>query len=318
MESTYIVVIIIFLLVMVLGICICILVFRKQKQKWLDYAEMRYSQGKDESTDFVRRTIESVHLDKERYSSMQEKELLVEVMMTLGGHARRLDRMEDKLGSIINFKEYMDGINDQINTVKKNTEQLKELIQKATKEAEIVQDSSEQMTNSILLFNQKLDMAENVKIKVNSIASDLEKISNVLIETTNRINVLAASSQKMIEVIGDGPIQKIGVIQKDISNLDRLMGSMKTTIGDIQGNVCYEVAARIKESEMRILNSNDELKGEFDSWSYDSMRQNVDDIKGRVDDMKDMIDDMKSTVDRALSQYGYDSLYSKIEEVKNN
>lgn len=90
-----------------IAIAVVVMLWKKDKIRLKEEAEEQYKKGKEEAADIIRMTIDKIQDDKGKLSDMSEKDLMVETMLALGSYGRRLDRIEEKIIAISNYKAFI-------------------------------------------------------------------------------------------------------------------------------------------------------------------------------------------------------------------
>ncbi|MBE5866117.1 MAG: hypothetical protein E7292_07890 [Lachnospiraceae bacterium] len=287
--------------------------YKKDKEKWSIEAEDSFKRGKEEAADFIRMTMDKVQEDKTKLEAMSEKELLVETMLVLGGYGRRLDRMEEKMQSLINYKAYSEEMNKQINILTGSSVSLQNSISEVGNYVTSVKQMLQEATSSVRGLNNSLGDVGNVANRVEALSDTLNGLLQDLDMIKTETSHIVKGMYDLFNSYGEGPGQRLQDIDENVSgikssmeNVEELIESVRYTVDGINGDV---------ESIKSTVTGVDEIKSivqsNLDSCGYDSIHTKVDDISSEISSIK-------SRVEESLDKFGYDSLYNKIEELRRD
>lgn len=326
-------------------LCGCVIIYlliklSKTKKNIEQVASDNLKRGREEAADFVRCTMDKVQDDKNKLNEMSDRELLIETMLALAGYGRRLDRIEEKIQGVYNYKAYTEGLAKQIKSI---SDLAIELTEGISSSAKVVVD-----------FKKLVEATRQDVDKVNSSISNIkgieEKISSHIININNSMGELALLNNKLEQI--ESKIQGIYEYKKYLDEIVEQVGIIKqlskalaTNIVDNDNNVksfnltvqhaCSDVnklnysLADVDNLNTRINTVVENMNKATYEMSYlrDKITEIVTVTNGviqtygnapmvKLTNIEDNIDKVKDILYKTLDdEYEYDSIYSKIREV---
>ena len=255
-----------------------------------------------EYDDRIQHSQEDIENRKNQLLLMEEKELLVRIMMALNSYATRFDRLEKHLSI------------DEI--TRKNSE----LVQNITaKQTELEKSFVEQLVGFKASVNNSINDSELIR-KLNEISAEAisarlscimynmeSEISKMTSQLTNQIGNMNASVTKSLnnselpkrldrfeyEIKGIlSRDNKYNSLSEQIEELIDRINSMKSNIEDMKSNVCegtssYTLCAAIDDIHNSVC----------DRYGYDSIASNLDNILSAVQEAKEAAESTKDIVE---------------------
>ena len=252
----------------------------------------------------IRQTQEDIENRKNQLLQMNEKELLVNVMIGLNGYGSRFDRLERHLS------------NDEI---VKATSMLAQTI--TIKQNELMKFFSQQYDGLKYSVNKNLNDSELIR-KLNEISAEniIGRLSclvnNLLSEITTMTNRITAqiktANNSVIKALNDSDLQKnlkelsektdeiMEILTNEENNslpeqLDELINeihSVESDIERIKSDICES-----RSSDSLCSAIDDIHESICDRYGFDSIASKIDDILSVVQEAKEAAESAKDTVD---------------------
>lgn len=305
MEEYYgniLVILLVVIAVMVIVFIVIIMWWKNDKVKWEEKAQECYKRGKEEADEVIRITIDKIQDDKKKLSEMTEKELMVETMLVLGSYGRRLDRIEDKIIAISNYKAYIDSMNQQVQALAAHVLSLQDNINVAGTQVAIFKQDVVEIMNYVSEVNVKLAEVGNIGEKVDGLISKLSSNVAVMEDMNSQVNFISGKMDSFFENYSESPVVMLNSIKSLLSDVQYAVSDMESSLSEVSDSV---------DNFDRLLSDiRSGMSEAFDQYSGFS-------LYGKVESLKSEISSMKSTIDSSLDHYGYDSIYSKLDEIES-
>lgn len=279
----------------VMAIAVIILKYKKDKIRWKQEVDDNFRRGKEEATDVIRMTIDKVQDDKSKLVTMSEKDLMIETMLALGGYGRRIDRIEEKMQVIINYKVCIEEMNKQFSNLSNGYVILQNNIKDTESFVNTFKTRVQETTNSINMLNNGLSEVGNIKQKVDKLVENLNKTVYMLESMNSQVVTITKNMNDVFDTYGDAPMVKL-------KKIDVTMSEMKSTVDNL-----YNTINAFEENMSDVKSTVDYA---LDQQSWDS-------IYDRIEKLQAGLDSIKERVDNSLDQFSFSSVYSKIEELGN-
>ena len=272
-------------------------------------------------------------------SQMADKEMLINVMIALDGYGTRLDRIEKYFieNKIIEHTNRMfQSTTDKIDAVTKSLagqlDEMHDSLENAFNESDF-----KNKIEYICAYMRELDSDTNEKITEQT-AARFQDLEDKVDEMTKRLAYQIGGMNGTIEesLRGSDFKNRVEDVRKDLSDLAYDVNEIKSSVCDGCGTSIAEEINDIKSNVDSIKDSVDEVHSSVcDTYSYDSLASKIEDIKDAVGGTRDALYDIKSdvapvrydvdsikdSVDKIQSSvcdtYSYDSLASKMEEIRD-
>ena len=281
----------------------------QEKKKWEQIAADNYARGKDEGDEIVRSTCDKIEEDKLKLADLTDRELLVEMMLALGSLGRRMDRMDNQLKCITNYKAYIDDMNCLIQKLSQRFVTLESLISTVVASnvalRETVQETSSRIHKLVAALGDLSDLHEQINNHVAALGNteaDLEYIQE-------KVDSIIREMNDVLTTYDHSPIEKLNGIEayieemvQDVSNIQEVLYTLSGTASDIKTTI----------------------DGSMEEYDYGSLFYRIADIASKISNVDSEIssvcskvNDIQSSVDSALSSYGCYSLYSKLDDISS-
>ena len=225
------------LLLSIILLIFLFLKYKKEKQHWSTVADENLRKGQDEAAEIIKRTIDTVNEDRRTVEKMSEKQLLVEIMLALGGQNRRFDRMEEKVQWLINCRSYIDELNSTINALKIEISSLQ--MQNENMETHITeaQISINKLTKSVSTFNNALNDVEGVQKKILSLNQNSNKLLEEMENIDSNLGQIQNKVQETLRTYREGPEERFDSVEQGMEKLKNDISELESLVKDIEEKV---------------------------------------------------------------------------------
>lgn len=307
----YAVIISVLLIACVAGLIFFWVKYRKSKKSVDKVATENLRKGKEEASELIRHTMDKIQDDKNKLNGMTDRELSIETMLALSGYARRLDRIEEKLQGIYNYKACTEAITEQIKGISNMSLELKNNIVSTT--------------NGVESFKQCITLTKTDVDRLNQSISDVGLLNNRICALIGNINNSLSQLTEMNEHLVS--------LEKQIQGVY----AYKQYLEDIvtQVNTSQELTQKlnngISEYDNKIRNFNITVSNAYSSVDkLNNSISGVEDIKGRIitvmnamsnsvqgiSNMNNNLISIMQTTNNAIKNYG-DSPMVKISNIES-
>ena len=308
MELLYLSILILTVISAVVFIVIQYFKHKKDKSEWEHITEQKCRQIKNDSYEYARQTIDKISDVKQEYENKSDHEILVDVILALAAHSRRIDRIDDKLDCIYNYNAYIDSMNTQAKKLSEICVALNDKTNELNDIFSLCRTSLQNTANDVNVLNQHF--SDTIKLE-----KSIEKCTYWFFEYTPKIKSMGQQveqilhdMEKVIAACDRSPIAKLNNIENITKNIDNRLDKLHTEIEEINSDMST-------------------IKSEIDEYGYDNLYCKIDTIKSSISEVDSSVDEIKYTISQfsasideinsAVSEYGYNSLYSKIDELKS-
>lgn len=283
-----------------------VLKYKRDKNKWALEVEDSFQKGKFEGEEVVRTTIDKITEDKLKWGTMCEKDLIVEALLALGTYGRRLDRMEEKVQYLIDYKAHSEEMNRQIATLQNSSLELQNNIIEIQKYSNSVRDILHDATESVEKLNASLGNAGIIRDKVNSLSSSLNGILTNLNKIKDETSHIVKGMYELFNSYGDGPGRKLEKIDENVSEIVSKISDIEDVVNSISGTT-NDIDYNVRDIQADVSGIDEikaTLENNFNQYGYDNIYSKVDDVLNELSDVKSAVEETKSSCD---------GLYWKIE-----
>ncbi len=295
METVLTVLVVLFAVLLV-GCAILILYLRQEKKrnevKWKEEAEAQFCRGHEAAEQIAREAVEKVRTDKEKYSEMEEKELLLEVLLSLGTYERRLDGIEQKVRFISSYRAYMAEINKQISILSDSTSTFKNQVALLNSDIAKYRANLSEAIQQVNEFNTRLAVVGNISQRVSDVAAKLTKSITILENISAQTETLADDTTRFIEEYGNGPMKalklttdSIGIVMELVKDLEDTIQTASSAISDVDGKIDKLTENVVGDCYMGYGDSVYKKVDEIE-WSLRTISSNVDEAISKLRDME--------------------------------
>ena len=292
------------------AIWILCLKYKKNKAVWAQIAEDSYIRGKDEASEIIKSTCDQIEDDKNRLSGLSDRELLVETMLALGTYGRRIDRIDEKLKCITNYKAYIDDMNKQTYALSQSFVVLEGNISTTAGVINGLRQTIQETSTHIHKLIVDLSSLTNLHIKIDNHVQTLYGVEENLSYIHGKIAAVVEDMEAVMGTYDQSPMTKLKGIEREIVNLAEVVASIRNDVGSISG-----ATDKIKTA----------IDDSMEEYTYGSLFYRIADIADKLSSLESEVGsvsskvyDIKSTVENSLSSYGYDSLYSKLDDISSS
>lgn len=233
----------------------------------------------------IRKTQEDIENRKNQLLQMNEKELLVNIMMGLNGYGSRFDRLERHLS------------NDEI---VKATSMLVQTI--TVKQNELMKFFSQQYDGLKFSVNKNLNDSELIR-KLNEISAEniVGRLSSLVNHLISEITTMTKRITAQIKTMNNSVIKDLN--DSELPKNLKELGEKTDEIMEILTN----------DKNKPLAEQLDELMNEIHSVKYDIESIKSDICESRSSDsLRSAIDDIHESI---CDRYGFDSIASKIDDI---
>lgn len=215
---------------------------------------------------------------------MTEKELLVEIIKSLNIQNKRTDNLNSKISFVMDYEMIFKEMNKITNEIYDKEKILCENILESQAQISEFKCDVANIKTYVQEINRLLSIINSAKSELSNISSEIENIVPKLKKGWNSLEDIAENMNDTILKYKDSPVELINRIDKKIGIEDE----------DIEFK---SIISSLEDIEYKICDIETKLNPESD------------------DSMNSKISDMEYKVNNALDQYGFESLYSKINEL---
>ena len=268
-----------------------------QAKQEVDAAKKEIEDVKKEYQYKIRNIIEKLLVQRADLEKKKEREILIDIMMTLYGYAGRLDRLEQQLSEeqIINrITKMSDDFNNSIDYTKSYlSNQISEMSASLNKEIKLSELQQKLLYVKDTISNQIINTNDSLSRKINDMNANLSN------------SIRESDIQQRISYFGDQLSNKVdnmnNMIRETLNNsdFDRLDNRLNRLIKYFTDEDDYDgFAYAFNEMKSQISDLND--------YTY-RINSNFDDIKSEVDQ-----------INRSISnEFDSDSISSYLREIKD-
>ena len=267
---------------------------KKVRDEWERKIEESYNQGKRDAINEALASIDISKEEKNQWSKLTEKELLVELMNSINIHNKRIDFLSSKIDYIFNYKLIFKELNDKIKKLNECEQSLLKNIEHSKEQVVKFEKNTESIITKVDCINNTLNEIIALKSKLENIISEFQKIIPNLENACIKINDIASNMNESIEHYSNSPMEILNILKESVNSIQNEFNNINEKIENLDDNLCSNLSSDIT----------------FDlGLKLDSIK---DDLEAKLDDVKDSLEDVKSPLD----QYGYNSLYSKLDDIE--
>lgn len=257
---------------------------KKSKEEWQKKIEESYQRGRKDVEDEFLSKKSKIEIDEKDLKKMTEKELLVEIIKSLNMQNKRTDNLNSKISFVMDYKMIFREMNKITNEIYDKEKILCENILKSQAQISEFKCDVANIKTHVQEINRLLSIINSAKSELSNISSEIENIVPKLKKGCNSLENIAENMNDIILKYKDSPVELINRIDKKIGieDEDIEFKSIISSLEDIENKIC-------------------DIETKLNSESDDSMSSKIS--------------DMEYKVNTALDQYGFQSLYSKINEL---
>lgn len=288
-------------------ICVLTLLHKKEKQRWEKIAEDSYNRGKDDASDIVKSTYDQIESDKEKLCQLTDRELLIETMLALGSYGRRIDRVDEKLKCITNYKAYIDSMNTQTQALSHNFVLLEGNISATSSVITGLRQTVQETSSNIHRLITDLSDLKNLHSTLNNHVESLHKVESSLELLQRKIAYVVDEMDAVMSTCDQSPMKKLKTIETDIGEMNSLIGNLKNNVDNINnttddvlsavGSVCgmLSISLNPENNESLYKEIYDAQKYLYDNISY--LDTKLNNIKHKLDKSLEYIEFQVSHID---------------------
>ena len=257
---------------------------KKSKEEWQKKIEESYQRGRKDVEDEFLSKKSKIEIDEKDLKKMTEKELLVEIIKSLNMQNKRTDNLNSKISFVMDYKMIFKEMNKITNEIYDKEKILCENILESQAQISEFKCDVANIKTHVQEINRLLSIINSAKSELSNISSEIENIVPKLKKGCNSLENIAENMNDTILKYKDSPVELINRIDKKIGieDEDIEFKSIISSLEDIENKIC-------------------DIETKLNSESDDSMSSKIS--------------DMEYKVNTALDQYGFESLYSKINEL---
>ena len=257
---------------------------KKSKEEWQKKIEESYQRGRKDVEDEFLSKKSKIEIDEKDLKKMTEKELLVEIIKSLNIQNKRTDNLNSKISFVMDYKMIFKEMNKITNEIYDKEKILCENILESQAQISEFKCDVANIKTHVQEINRLLSIINSAKSELSNISSEIENIVPKLKKGCNSLENIAENMNDTILKYKDSPVELINRIDKKIGieDEDIEFKSIISSLEDIENKIC-------------------DIETKLNSESDDSMSSKIS--------------DMEYKVNTALDQYGFESLYSKINEL---
>ena len=283
---------------------------KREKAMWKQVAEDNYNRGKGDGAEEAKVFYDQIEEERERLEALTEKELLVQTMLALGSYARRMDRVDTKLKCITNYKAYIDDMNSCTQKLSQGYTVLEGHISTT---AAIVGDLRKDIQETGKKIGKLVDDLGSLKDLHTKIEGHMAALSNAertLGALRIKISGVVEDMNSVMETHDQAPMKKLKGIEKEVTDLIKLVSSLI----DQTRMVSNEVSS--------INNKVDQATDEYTTYSLcyriAAIANNIDSLDNEIGSVNSKVGDIRSAIEESFSHYGYNSIYSKLDDIESS
>ena len=255
---------------------------KKSREEWNRKIEESYQRGKQDAEDEALSKESMIEYDENDLKKMTEKELLEEIIKSLNIQNKRTNNLNSKISFVMDYKNIFKKMNKIIDEIYNQQKLLSESIAIGQNQISELKSNVVSIKENVQEINKVLSTIVSTKSELSNILSEIEKIIPGLEEECNNIESIAKNMNDTILKYKDSPVELIYKIDKKIGIDDNDMDF-------------HNLNSSIEDIEFKI----DGIETELDESNFSKLN------------------DIEYKVNKALDQYGYDSLYRKIKELSD-
>lgn len=214
------------------GIIFLLIKLSATKKSVEQIAADNLKKGKEEAADFIRITMDKVQEDKSKLNEMSDRELMIETMLALAGHSRRLDRIEEKLQGIYNYKAYTEGLAEQIKAISGMAVGLTEDISSSAATVAGFKQLVEAARIDVDKLNTSITDVETIKERIYSLINNINNSVGELTTLNDKLTIIEGKIQRIYEYK-----QYLDEIVEQVSRVKMLSDALATSITDNDNKV---------------------------------------------------------------------------------
>lgn len=257
---------------------------KKSREEWQRKIEESYQRGRKDVEDEFLSKKSKIEIDEKDLKKMTEKELLVEIIKSLNIQNKRTDNLNSKISFVMDYEMIFKEMNKITNEIYDKEKILCENILESQAQISEFKCDVANIKTHVQEINRLLSIINSAKSELSNISSEIENIVPKLKKGWNSLEDIAENMNDTILKYKDSPVELINRIDKKIGIEDE----------DIEFK---SIISSLEDIEYKICDIETKLNSESD------------------DSMNSKISDMEYKVNNALDQYGFESLYSKINEL---
>ena len=263
-------------------ICVLMIRQREERQKWGGVAADNYARGQDEASELLKATCDKIEQERQRLEEQSEKDLLVEIMLTLGSYGRRLDRIDGKLRCISSYKTYIDDMNSRTQKLTQSFIALDSSVSATASAVSGLRKTIQQTGSEIQTLISQLSGMEELGQAVSGYSSELNQVELTLEYLQEKVASIVEEMKTVTVAYDQSPMKKLNTIEMEITGLNLLANSIRDTVSGLS-EASEKLETKLRESAddsgfAAVSAKLDALSGEVGS-----VRSAVSDIQGRVD-----------------------------------
>ena len=285
--DVYAIVITVIAVFCVAGIVYLMIRLSKTKKSVEQIAADNLKRGKEEASDFIRLTLDKVQEDKNKLNEMSDRDLMIETMLALSGHGRRLDRIEEKLQGIYNYKAYTEGLAEQIKAISGMAVGLTENISGSTATVAGFKQLVEAARIDVDKLNTSIANVETVK----------ERIYSLITSINNSLSELTTLNEKLTTI--EGKIQGIYEYKKYLDEIVEQVNKVKV--------LSDALAICITDNDNKVRSFNQTVQHAYNG--VDKLNSSLADVEGLKARIASIVENMNKSV------YEINYLNGKITEI---
>ena len=279
------------------GIVICCLVIRQKRdrQKWKRIAEDNYSKGKDAGSDVLRATCDKIEDDRKQLAEQSEKDLLIEIMLALSSCGRRMDRMDDKLRVITNYRSYLDDIHDKTQKLTQGFVVLDSDISKTSSVINGLRKAIQDTGTEIHTLISELSGLGELHQAISGHVSKLNNVELTLEYLQDKVAFIVEEMKTVMTAHDQSPMKKLESIDMEITGLSLLVNAIHDDVAEIStasGTIEKQLRESLEEGgDNRISSQLDAL-----SETMGSVDREVENMCTKLNDIHDCLQHQSGTV----------------------
>lgn len=228
----------------------------RDRREWEKLAEENYLLGKGEFSEFLRETCDRIAEDTDALAHRSDRELLLQILLTLGSYERRMDRMEDKLRIISHYRSYTADMTDKAQKLNKSFLLLESDVAEASATLNSLQHSITETRTAIDTLVDMLAGMGPLQQAVNSYAAQLGPISTTLEYLQAKTASIASQMDDVMTVHDQSSAKRLKTVEMEITGLSLLINSLNDSVSELS-DTAREIRPGSKDPE--VLQKLDEM-----------------------------------------------------------
>lgn len=175
--------------------------------------------------------------DKEKLAMMDEKELLVETMVSIGKLARRMDRIEETVGVVKNYKTSLQELSNYRDAIVSNCKLFEDKFIAVDNEVAKVLERLNAYTNSLEDIDEKLKVTEEIKNRIeensNNLADNIGYIDNV----QNELQRISTELNESIHYVSESPVSLLQKMEGNLKQVNEKMDEIGLAVSGLEEEV---------------------------------------------------------------------------------